>query len=198
MTLTLRELMQSLGAMESRARDPRRALEHIANLMVASADRNFEVEGRPRWQEVRPATRRRKVKAGKSRILLMSGNLARSIVAQIDSTSVTIGTNVPYARIHQLGGVIRRSAGVIRAKLRTDARGNLLHQDQLQIGPSRMRNASKMLVFGKASHKRALEAVFLHDAYTITMPARPFLVFQPGEPEAYMRILADWILEGRP
>jgi phage gpG-like protein len=194
--MTLRDLLNDLASMQGRAKDPSRILRHISDLMVASVDRNFEAEGRPRWKEVRPATRRRKTKAGKSKILMWSGALARSIVAQVNGNSVVLGSNWPYARIHQKGGVIQRGPGVIRARLRTDARGNLLNQQALLHGPSRMRNAGKMLVFGSRSHKRSLEAVFTHGAYTIHMPARPFLVFQPGEPEAYQQMVLTWVMTG--
>lgn len=194
--MTLQQLLSDLASMRARANDPGAILRHIGNLMAASVDRNFEAEGRPAWKPVRPATRRRKVKEGKTKTLMMSGNLARSIVAQVQGSSVVLGSRVRYARIHQKGGTIQRGPGVIRARLRTDAKGNLLSQQALSIGPSRMRNASKMRVFGRASHKRALEAVFTHGAYSINMPARPFLVFQPGEPEHYQQLVLNWIKTG--
>ena len=37
-------------------------------------------------------------------ILLLRGNLAKSISRKVTNGSVVIGTNVKYARIHQLGG----------------------------------------------------------------------------------------------
>lgn len=194
--MTLGDLIKDMAGMQARAADPSPILHHIADLMVASVDRNFESEGRPRWAPVRPATRRRKAKAGKSKILMWSGALARSIVAQVRGSSVILGSNLPYARIHQQGGLISRKPGVIRARLRTDARGNLISQQSLLHGPSRMRNAGKMLVFGSHSHKRALDAVFIHGAYTIRMPARPYLVYQPGEVEQYQELALKWILRG--
>lgn len=190
--MTLGDLQKDLAAMKARAQDPTRILRHIANLMQASVDRNFEAEGRPAWTPLRPATRRRKAKLGKSRILMVSGNLARSITGRVDGTTVVLGTVVRYARIHQEGGVIRPS--VIRLRFRTDAKGHLLSQQNLLNGPSRMRNAGKMAVFAKTSHKRAIEGVFLRGAYQ--MPARPFLVYQPGEPEHYQQLALAWILEG--
>ncbi len=194
--MTLGDLQKDLAAMQARAKDPSRILRHIANLMLASVDQNFEAEGRPAWAPLRPATRRRKARLGKSRILMVSGNLARSITARVAGTTVVLGTVVRYARIHQKGGVIQRQPGTIQARFRLGRGGALLSQQELAVGPSRMRNASKMRVFAKAGHKRAVEHLFTHGAYQIRMPARPFLVYQPGEPERYQELALAWILLG--
>lgn len=53
-----------------------------------------------------------KAKRNKGRALLIqSGRLKRSIrVTQRNSTMVAIGTNVPYAKIHNEGGIIKQPA----------------------------------------------------------------------------------------
>lgn len=109
-------------------------MARAGQILLASVMRNFEEEGRPRWKKwspltlkiyhglarekvesryKRPATRAKhmraemaKIAAGK--ILSRSGDLKKSIhVGRVTNESVEIGSSLPYARIHQLGGVIR-------------------------------------------------------------------------------------------
>lgn len=201
--MTPRELLQMLQAMHRRAQDPTPILEEIGNLMAASVDRNFSSEGRPSWTELMPSTVRKKAKAGKSRKLMWSGNLARSITfgatanpsaLTIADGAVILGTNVRYARIQNEGGYIQRTSGSLR--FRTDAKGNLLNQSQVGIGP-KTKGASNLRVFASKSHKRAVEHAFTHGPFAIGIPARPFLVFQPGEPEQYGDLMWTWIETGR-
>lgn len=179
--MTLGDLLKDMTAMERRAKDPTRILHHIANLMASSVDRNFEAEGRPAWKPVRPATRRYKAKVGKSRILTLSGNLARSIQAKVQGTSVVLGTNVRHARIHQLGGKIQHYARSTWATARrTD-----------EAGMGRFARTK-----GKRAHKSALHQVFTIGAHQTDIPARPFLVFQPGEQESYTQMVLNWFVQG--
>ncbi len=64
---------------------------------------NFLSQGRPQWLGLqRPSARR-----ANGAILQDSGRLRDSIVASNTDTTATIGTNVVYAAIHQLGGQTR-------------------------------------------------------------------------------------------
>lgn len=189
--MTPSELIRNLESMRARANDLAPVLRAIGDLMVASADRNFEAEGRPAWKPVRPATARRKAKAGHSRILMWSGALARSITFQVQGRKVVLGTNSPYGRIHQEGGVIQRDAREFRVRFRLDAKGKLLRR-QIRKGGS-----DSMLVFAGAHHKRAVAFAFTHGPYQIRIPARPYLTFQPGEQDAYGALVLNFVLTGQ-
>lgn len=188
--MTPAELIQNLEALQSRANDLSPVLRAIGDLMVASVDRNFESEGRPAWKPVRPATARSKAKAGHSKILMWSGHLARSVVFKVAGRTVVLGSNEPHARIHQEGGVIQRQGREGTVRLRTDTKGRLLRQGQEG-------RKSRLAVFASGSHKRAVERAFTHGAYQIRIPARPFLTFQPGEPEAYGALVLNFVLTGQ-
>lgn len=183
-------MLRNLQAMMGRADNPAPVLRAIGDLMVASADRNFEAEGRPAWRPVAKATARRKAKAGHSKILMWSGNLARSITFKVAGRTVVLGSNEPYARIHQEGGVIQRQGREGSVRLRTDAKGRLLRQ-------GKEGRKAHLAVFASGSHKRAVERAFTHGAYQIHIPARPFLTFQPGEPEAYGALVLNYVLSGQ-
>jgi phage gpG-like protein len=191
--MTPGDLIHQLQTWQERLADPTPVLRAIGDLMVASVDRNFEAEGRPeKWAPLKPATVRRKAKAGKSRILLWSGKLAASIASGVDVSNgkVTLGSTLPYARIHQQGGVIERKAKEGTLRLRTDARGDLLRQG----ASGRKKN---LAVFATKNHVRAVERAFTSGAYDIPMPARPYLVMQPGEQEAYGAIFWHFVLTGQ-
>lgn len=162
-------------------------------LGAAEVQAKFERAGMTAHNAVRNAVERlgmdllAKVKDSKlsGQVLnVKTGRLRRSINARIDdqpgSVYSYVGTNVVYARIHELGGDIHRVAkpGVVR--LRLDAVGNLMHQ----------KNNERLAVFAKASHKRVREVqtapggyvtddygnrIAVGKAYTIHMPERSFL-----------------------
>lgn len=72
------------------------------------------------WQDVRfqPWTPRKRHHKRKRALLVRTGRLRRSIrIVRISSDSVVVGTDVPYARIHNEGGRISTTQNV-RAHLR--------------------------------------------------------------------------------
>lgn len=161
----------------------------IAQDMESITQANFEAQGRPEWAALEKSTIRARLKRNKGSSALMilqdSGLLAGSIASEYGSDYSVIGTNVPYARIHQYGGEIQRDGGEIDIRLRTDRRGNLLRQA----------GYPHLAVFAKKSHKQVRESTHQFGPYTITIPARPYLPFRgpPGQeilqPEARTTIL---------
>lgn len=108
-----------------------------------------------------------------------TGNLQRSVNYEVteDGGNIqgAVGTNIIYARIHELGGTIQAKARQATLRFRVGADGGLMKQDARFIGPMKMRNAAKMLVFAKASHKRVATRNVKIGAHEIKIPARPFL-----------------------
>lgn len=189
--MTREELLQNLKAMQARISDPRPALRAIADLMIASVDQNFAAQGRPnRWKEVTKTTRRLKDAAGKGNVLTWSGRLASTVVPQVLTDKVVLGSNWPSARIHNQGGTIKRAGKSGSVRLRTNAKGQLLRQGQEG-------RSANLAVFARGGHKRAVERAFTHGAYEIHMPARPYLIYQPGEPEQYGALVMHYVQTGR-
>lgn len=97
-------------ALASRCRNPRPALAAVGDILIESVQRNFEEkrspDGKP-WKPVSAAyaawkTRHKGREA--SDILVLNRILMGSIHRQAASDRVVIGTNVPYAAVHQFGG----------------------------------------------------------------------------------------------
>jgi|Deesub1362B_J571_1020462.scaffolds.fasta_scaffold00331_36 phage virion morphogenesis protein len=85
-------------------------LKAIGNLVQSSVMKNFEVEGRPRWRPLAKATLRQR--GSNAKILQDRGKLRDSINFKVKSNAVEIGTNRPYAAIHQFGGYAGRGRKV--------------------------------------------------------------------------------------
>lgn len=99
------KLTAALKRLAAAGRDLSPAMRQAAGIMHDAIEENFEQEGRPRWKSLAASTLRQRAKEGSTgKILQRSGNLARSITRQSDATSAVVGTNLIYARIHQLGG----------------------------------------------------------------------------------------------
>ena len=108
-----------LDGVGRRARDLTVPMKRAGIYMFGSIQRNFQVGGRPRmWRPLKAATLAAKLRHGWSATpLVRTGQLRRSITPRADRRRMTIGTTVPYARIHQFGGRTgRRHATTIPAR----------------------------------------------------------------------------------
>jgi phage virion morphogenesis protein len=97
-----------LGSLAGRLDDQRGMWDEIGAALETSAriritDTNRAPDGNP-W----PPSLRARLTGGKT--LYKSGDLQRSITHNVLSNGVEIGTDLAYARIHQLGGTIKREA----------------------------------------------------------------------------------------
>lgn len=139
---------------------------------------DFEAEASPEgapWQPLARATVKRRGSAHP--ILRVTGRLARTHL-QATADEVIVGSNLPYAAIHQYGGVIQRKGGEVK-----------LHFKKFKSGPRK----------GKVLFSRPKEATFGMKAnvgpYTIRIPARPWLFEADGSiPAHWMRRLEQQLI----
>lgn len=146
----------------------------VAQVLEAETEANFEAQGRPSWVPLSAATRRERLKRNKGssilKILQDSGILAASISSSYGPDFSQIGAGgaaSAYAGIQHYGGTIERPAYSTKVRLRTDAKGTLLRQGK----------NGKLAVFAKDTHKRVRESWHEVTAYSVTIPARPYLPF---------------------
>lgn len=96
---------------------------------------------------------------------LRSSARASDAIITGQTVDSSIGSNVLYAAVHELGGRINKKARDQKIRLRTDARGNLVRQ---------LKN-SNLATFARADHKRARETTAHIGAHEIEIPERaPF------------------------
>ncbi len=94
---------QALTGLEDRADDLRPAFQEIGETLLLSTEDRFRDEvdpdGQP-WVDVLPRTRARK---RNPKILTEDAHLRGRMVWQLVDGGVEIGTDVPYANVHQFG-----------------------------------------------------------------------------------------------
>ncbi|WP_158780715.1 phage virion morphogenesis protein [Pantoea sp. BAV 3049] len=92
------DLQHWLDELENRVKRREPLMTRIAGIMMDAVDENFVQGGRPAWKEL-------KYRDGKP--LQLTGRLHNSIQPWSDNDRAVVGTNVVYARIHQMGGQTR-------------------------------------------------------------------------------------------
>ena len=158
------EAKTAIKGLGQRLTKPQQALKECGLVLLRSIARNFKAGGRPaKWE------RSGRVKREGGQTLVETARLKKSITMDVTGNTLTVGTNVKYARIHQLGGRIKKSATIREHwRIMTKAFGKSI--------PGR-----NVLV---RSHQRQMN---------INMPARPFLVVQDSDLRVMKRIVADYV-----
>lgn len=153
-----------LNRLSASVRNMSPALKEVGDALKTNIQLGFNAEKSPygdAWAKLKPATlKARRKKGAGAKILRDTGRLVNSITRSADANSVTVGTNVPYAAIHQFGGTIDHAARSIRVRLRTVK------------GRTR---------FAKDSHKRARIIWGEAKAWFVNIPARPFMPIRAGK-----------------
>lgn len=91
-------------------------MRSIAGTMESAVLQNFDEGGRPKWLGL---------KYRKGTPLIDTENLMGSITSRYNNDSAEVGTNEPYAAIHQFGGMAGR-----RRKVKIEARPFLILTQQ--------------------------------------------------------------------
>jgi phage virion morphogenesis protein len=158
-----REVLATLDKIIAKAKERRPLMKTISNIMWHAVEQNFQEEGRPtRWKKSKRA-----IKQG-GKTLQMRSRLVTSFHPSSDNNTAMVGTNVVYAAIHQFGGTTKQAA-----------RMRIMHFDQRKSG--RMthgrpgKNVDHFAKPGKAKYGMAT----MGKAYSIKMPARPFIHLEP-------------------
>lgn len=112
-----KSLRSRLGKMLKAMGDIQPELEFIGNEIIERAKQSFDEEtdpwGKP-WKPLAPSTlaRRLKTSGGSVRILRDTGMLFASLNTKVSAESVKVGAEMPYAAIHQFGGIAGRGARI--------------------------------------------------------------------------------------
>lgn len=122
LTIDAERVRRSLEMLRVSCLDASPAMRAIKGDMERAVEKNFQAEGRPAWVGLTPGAIAARIRRGAwpGKILQQTGQLASSVEGRSDATSATVGTNLVYAAIHQLGGTTRahtitaRKAGALR------------------------------------------------------------------------------------
>lgn len=175
-----RLVRQPLDMLERAAANPQAAYHAIGAYMVFSTQRNIELERTPEgqpWPRLSPRTAARRIGRrvrGYDHMLRVTNRLYQSISYDVLG-GVEWGSNLVYARIHQLGGTITMPARQGRVTLKSIRRPG---------GGVRSR-------FVRSGTKGGEERTVSIGAHTIRMPARRYLGFSTADQQAVTEIVAD-------
>ena len=98
----VQEFNQRIEQLTLRGRLDRGAHEELGQMIISEMQENFRVGGRPS-----PWKTSGRVEHFGGQTLRQSGRLMRSLMAEGREAGVDVGSNLIYARIHALGGIIR-------------------------------------------------------------------------------------------
>ena len=167
-------LRAALGRIIASLADTTPTMRDLSEIMIDASARAFDKTADPAtgtpWQPLSASRQRQRAHKGRSiaNMLqdggLLVGSIARpsgqGAVRDIGPDHARVGTDVPYAAIHQLGGTIKREAAPMTVRLR---------------------KKNGRIQFAKTKHKRVRIVDTVHKAYTITIPARPFIGVGPTD-----------------
>ena len=165
--------------------DMRPLLTALGMMLMRSVDKQFRAQGSrfgEGWTPLKPKTKYRRRKSGLgAQILLDRGTLQKSVTQQgapgniykLEPLSLTLGSNLRYANIHQFGGTITQGA---RSNLNPTRWANVGGQMLFQGADDKVRVASKLDGTPiRKKFKTAKEMRLSFRERKITIPARPYL-----------------------
>lgn len=181
---------EALARVIAAGRDLQPLFERIGAQMVQTTSMRFQTESGPggkKWQPLAKSTLASK--APDTRILRRRGFLSRSITFNARTNYVEWGSGIKYAAIHQLGGTIQHPARQGSAMFRQAKEGAFTKADGTRVG-SRWRFAKK-----RSKAKRNIRRDFEVPAYTITIPARPYLGIDEADSREIVAIAEAYLAE---
>lgn len=112
---------RELTRLSQRLSSLRKPLTAVGQTLVTESDLCFREQrdpwGNP-WTALKASTIRQRRGKSRHKILRDTGRLQNSVSYQVDQESVTVGTDVEYAAIHQFGGNIRQKRRTINIPAR--------------------------------------------------------------------------------
>lgn len=106
------KLQRSIGVAMARANRSQDLMEQIGEALITSVSERFRSGVGPDGKKWKPSQRAIK-DGGKTLVKDPNGGLSNSILYEVSPQMVVIGTrDIPYARIHQLGGKAGRGLRV--------------------------------------------------------------------------------------
>ena len=173
---------EELEALMRRIGDRRPFFTAVQGRLMSNTKDAFRDERSPDgtpWAALKKATIRERIRKGQMPITKLRSNskgkigssLAGSLSPGSDGDSAWIGSPVPYAAIHQLGGTID-----------VPARAGKIH---------RVKGAGHRF----AKREKADEVVDVTiPAHRITIPARPYIGLGPDDDAAILEDAEDWLM----
>lgn len=157
--------------------DPEPMLHDMGQYLLASTADRFKSQSAPdgsAWQALSPRYQRSKRK-NRDKILTLDGYLGGHLAFQVNGGELLVGSNRKYAAIHQFGGEIQVAARSQQAYFRRDGSTGEVGN---RFVAKRKSNFAQWVSLG---------------AYSIRIPARPFLGTSPQDDDELLQLAQDFL-----
>ena len=186
-----REASEALAALLHRMEERRGFYKNVAQLLADSARENFRKQTAPSgtpWAKLKAATIRERTRKGQLPLTILNTNgvkegihLAAAISQDADNDAARVGVldQDPvrhYAAIHQFGGTIQIPA----------RKGRIYRHYDPTSGVT-----GRKFVSPESEGAKATEVDI--PAYTVTMPARPYLGVSADDETEILLLAGDWL-----
>lgn len=180
-----------LARVGSGLRDGSSMYQRIAGMLESETEENFASQGRPDWVPLSEETKAARMKRNNGSTVLMilqdRGILAASVSTDHGADFAQVGAGgaaKDYAAAQQFGADIEVPARSAKTRLRTDRNGELIRQGDTG-------SKKNLAVFAKDGHKRVRESWSEIAAFSIHLPARPYLPFLGSGADATLQPSAE-------
>ena len=186
-----------LGDLRGSVTDLRPLLNIAGEVMRGSIAKTFREKGSPAgsWPKLALSTLRKKGYTTGHKLLILSGRLFGSITYKSSSDTLTIGTNLVYAAVHQFGsadyrggftGPLTREQNAAHEAERVDVGAHTSSRSSKPRYGTDLRTAKngrtmRVRVRLAGPLNRTQFAVGAHKRHQ-NIPPRPYLVFRPEDP----------------
>lgn len=172
------EVNRSLSSVQRAAENPAAIMSAVAGFLVTTTQRHIEREAGPDgpWPRLSPRTANKRIgrrRRGYENMLRVSGRLYNSLTGESGADFALVGSNLPYAAIHQLGGTIEQPAREQEIYQNYNARSDTFDP---RFRPRRSSNFARTVKVG---------------GHTVTIPARPYLYLDDTDRAEIEAIVAD-------
>lgn len=172
------EVNRSLSSAQRAAEHPAAIMSAVAGFLVTTTQRHLERETGPDgpWPRLSPRTANKRIgrrRRGYENMLRVSGALYNSLTGEAGSDYALVGSNLPYAAVHQFGDTIEQPAREQEIYQNYDARTDTFDP---RFRSRRRSNFARTVKVG---------------AHTVTIPARPYLYLDDTDRAEIEAIVAD-------
>lgn len=167
--------------------------KRVKQALVSATKRNFS-EGHGPNGELWPGLKHREGKPLRDKGLLMASVFGAGHVENATPNTLTWGTNLSYAAIHQHGGtIVPKNAKALAIPLTREAqRAGSPRDFKRPLVLLKRQGKPSLLVTTKGKGKNArLEPQYILLA-SVTIPVRPFLGWSPKLTETVQKLTGDW------
>jgi phage gpG-like protein len=109
----------------------------------------------------------------------MTGHLVNSITHEVNGMEGRVGSNLRYARIHELGGTVSASSGALAVPVHPDARKSGGPRNMSDLTMVKRPGKPPLLIrertIGKIGGGRRMTDVMFVLLKSVRIPARPYL-----------------------